>query len=220
MGLHVTLTDVRPVLPPDRVPGLVGEDGRFRADMVPLAFAVALKSGVRRQMAAEIAAQFAAFQATQLPFDHVDAHRHFHLHPMIGVEVIALAREFAVPAIRIPAEPHAVLASIEPNVGRSSRLLAAWVALLRRRARRAGLTTADSTFGLAWSGAMTPPRIAGLMRRLPQGLVEIYTHPATSDDFAGHAAGYRYTEELSALTDADVVLALQRSGHAPGGFSG
>ena len=38
----------------------------------------------RRQLAAEIRAQFAAFAATGLTLDHANAHKHFHLHPTIA----------------------------------------------------------------------------------------------------------------------------------------
>jgi hypothetical protein len=86
-----------------------------------------------------------------------------------------------------------------------------WTALLRARARRAGVTTPDAVFGLRFTGAMTAGRLRGLLDHLPDGLVEIYTHPATSDDFAGHAPGYRYADELRALTDPAVVEALRRS---------
>jgi hypothetical protein len=77
--------------------------------------------------------------------------------------------------------------------------------LLDRRARRAGLQTPAAVFGLAWSGAMTTSRLLGLLRHLPEGRSEIYLHPATTDDFAGHAPGYRYAEELAALIAPDVI---------------
>src|SRR5690242_10542321 len=40
VGLHLTLLEGRPVLPPDKVPGLVGPDGRLSSD--PVRFGVAL----------------------------------------------------------------------------------------------------------------------------------------------------------------------------------
>jgi len=52
-------------------------------------------------------------------------------------------------------------------------------------------------FGLAWSGAMTGARLAGLIRYLPDGVSEIYMHPATGP-YPGSAPGYRYGEELAA----------------------
>ena len=43
-------------------------------------------------------------------------------------------------------------------------------------------------------------RLAGLIEHLPEGLSEIYLHPATGP-YPGSAPGYRYAEELAALTD-------------------
>jgi chitin disaccharide deacetylase len=122
-------------------------------------------------------------------------------------------------ALRVPAEPAATIEALESDVRPASSLgLMPWQKLLRARARRAGLLVPDAVFGLAWSGAMTPDRLAGILGRLPPGLVEIYLHPATSNDFAGSAPGYCYTEELAALTDARCMRALRQSGRRPGGF--
>lgn len=74
-------------------------------------------------------------------------------------------------------------------------------------------------FGLAFSGAMTRSRLAGLIANLPEGVTEIYTHPATSSDFAGAAPGYRYEEELAALTSPDLGRQIEAAGIASGGFS-
>jgi hypothetical protein len=113
-----------------------------------------------------------------------------------------------------------VLAKIEPSARRSSLdPLAPWAALLARRARRAGLRTADAVFGLAWSGAMTETRFCALLGRLPEGCTEIYMHPATSDRFAGHAPGYRYADELAALMAPSAIAAARRPEVALGGYS-
>jgi hypothetical protein len=63
---------------------------------------------------------------------------------------------------------------------------------------------------------MTRDRLLGLIGRLPDGLSEIYLHPATGS-YPGSAPGYRYAEELAALTDPAVVAAA--SGFARGGFA-
>ena len=59
------------------------------------------------------------------------------------------------------------------------------------------------------SGAMTESRVAGLLAHLPDGLTEIYFHPATSNSFRGAAPGYRYTDELAALVAPEIVLAAR-----------
>jgi hypothetical protein len=69
-------------------------------------------------------------------------------------------------------------------------------------------------FGLAWSGAMNTERLRAVIERLPQGLSEIYLHPATRDDWPGHTPGYAYEEELAALTDPVAREIVMRDGIA------
>jgi chitin disaccharide deacetylase len=219
VGLHIVLVEAKPALPPERIPDLVGADGHFRTDMARLGFDIAFRPTVRRQMAAEIAAQFEAFRATGLALDHVNAHKHFHLHPMIAAQMIAIGRKFGARAIRVPTEPVGVVRAIEPSSATmSASLLAQWTKVLRAQARRAGMTMPDAVFGLAWSGAMTSARLKYVLENLPAGVVEIYTHPAIANTFAGHAPGYRYTEEFVALTGPDCIAALRRADHRAGGF--
>ena len=219
VGLHVVLVEAKPALSPELVPDLVGTDGLFRTDMGRLGFDIAFKPRVRRQVAAEITAQFEAFAATGLPLDHVNAHKHFHLHPVIGAALIAIGKKFGTRAIRVPTEPIAVVRGIEPaSATLSALLLAQWTKVLRAQVLRAGMVAPDAVFGLAWSGAMTRERVKSLLERLPPGLIELYTHPATANEFAGHAPGYRYTDELAALTDPDCIAAAQRSAHPLSGF--
>lgn len=218
-GLHVVLLEGTPALPAKEVPALLGRDGRFRTDMVRLSVDIALKPSVRAQLRAEIEAQFLAYRATGLALDHVNAHKHFHLHPAIAREILATGRRFGAPALRVPREPAAVLAAAG-FPGRGLPVVAApWLRLLARRARRAGLRTPDAVFGLAWSGAMSAQRLRGLIPHLPPGLSEIYFHPGTRDGFPGCAPGYRYRGELDALTDPGVVALMRKSDVMLGGFS-
>ena len=200
VGLHLVLVEGDPVLPGARIPDLVGADGRLRTDMVRLAVAIATRAKVRHQVAEEIEAQFGAFAAIGRPLDHVNAHKHFHLHPIIADLVFAAGRRFGLRAVRVPREPADVLRCAGGR-GSSAPIEALMARRLRRRADRAGLVSADAVLGLAWSGAMTAARLAALLRVRPPGVVEIYTHPATSDAFAGCAPGYGYRQELAALCD-------------------
>jgi hopanoid biosynthesis associated protein HpnK len=219
VGLHLVLVEGRPTLPASQVSRLVGADGCFRSDMPALGAAISFNRRARLQLAAEITAQFEAFCATGLALDHCNAHKHFHLHPVIGRLMASIGRRFGVRAVRVPREPLAVLRKIEPSTSRAPSLLItpfAW--LLQRHFRTAGLATADRVFGLRWSGRMTRTRLAGLIRHLPEGLTEFYLHPATGA-YAGSAPGYRYREELEALTAAEIVRACREGTVRLGGFS-
>jgi len=173
---------------------------------------------VKRQMRAEVRAQFEAFRSTGLKLDHVTAHKHFHLHPSILTAILELAKEFGVKAVRAPFEPRAILERIEPAGSRFSAFALA-ARLQRARLKRAGVAAPDQVFGLAWSGAMTTARLAGLIAHLPDGVTEIYAHPATAPGFAGAAPGYRYAEELAALTSPDLRRLIAADGVASGGFA-
>ena len=84
VGLHLVLVDGRPVLAPERVPDLVDSQGLFRQSLLRASIAFLLSPAVRRQLAMEIEAQFDAFARTGLALDHVNAHRHVHLHPVVA----------------------------------------------------------------------------------------------------------------------------------------
>jgi chitin disaccharide deacetylase len=213
VGLHIVLTDGYPVSPASRLPNLVDKFGRFRSDMARSSVRIFLDPTVRRQVAYEIAAQFEAFLATGLQLDHVDCHKHWHLHPTIAGLILDIGQRYGMTALRVPSEPVRVLKRVETQT--SSRL--SWVtstcaALLKARVRRRRLLAADRVFGLAWSGAMTETRVAGLLAHLPDGLTEFYFHPATSNSFSGATPGYRYADELAALVAPGIVSAARSRG--------
>ena len=219
VGLHLVLVGGKPVLPPSAVPDLVDSTGHFRTDMARAGAAMFFLPKVRRQLAAEIEAQFAAFAATGLKLDHVNAHKHFHLHPTIAGEIVKVAAAHGVKGARVPLEPQAVLGKIEDHkVSGVVTLTTPFAKMLRARFRRAGIAAPDSVFGLAWSGAMTADRLAGLIAHLPDGLSEIYMHPATGP-YPGSAPGYQYEGELAALTDPSMPALLAAGGIRTGGFA-
>ena len=155
IGLHVVLIEGTPTLPPEELPDLVDATGYLRTDMARLGLAICVRPAVRAQLRAEIEAQFRAYHATGLALDHVNAHKHFHLHPQVGNDIIAIGRRYGMLALRVPYEPAAVLAEVEPGARGFPEYVAPWTRLLARRARRAGLRAPDYVFGLAWSGAMS-----------------------------------------------------------------
>ncbi|MDB5644792.1 hopanoid biosynthesis-associated protein HpnK, partial [Methylobacterium sp.] len=115
VGLHLVMVEAWPTLPPADLPDLVGADGLIRSDMGRLGLDLALKASARRQLAAEIEAQFEAYRATGLALDHVNAHKHFHVHPLIAGLVLAAGLRHGMRAIRVPRETRAVLRAAEPG---------------------------------------------------------------------------------------------------------
>ena len=206
VGLHLTLVDGRPVLPPERVPDLVDARGAFRAGLGGPAVWVAFSERARRQAQAESEAQMEAFLATGLTLDHLDVHHHFHLHPTVLAIVIELARRHRPGAVRVPLERgvpplrHALIGAI----------MMPWALYARRRLRQAGIVTNDALFGLYDTGAMTEAAWPRIVPRIGPGLTEVYCHPATKSRTT--AMGAAPADELTALLSPFVRAALDRAG--------
>jgi hopanoid biosynthesis associated protein HpnK len=208
VGLHLVVIEGTPMLPAEQIPDLVDAEGRFPSDQFRLGVDYFFRPRVRRQLAAEIRAQFAAFASTGLTLDHANAHKHMHLHPTVGQLMIDIGREFGLRAIRVPSEPPVACG---PARTPGARALKAWSGLLRHQARRAGLLTNDAIFGLGWTGHMTPARVQDLLDALPPGLNEIYFHPATGHDalLRGLMPDYEHAAELEALLSARIPDGVQ-----------
>lgn len=207
VGLHLVLADGRAMLPPSRIPDLVDARGMFNSDMVRNGFRFFFLSHVRRQLAAEIRAQFEAFAATGLRLDHANAHKHFHLHPTILSLMLAIGRDYGLRAIRLPAEP-----GLGP-------WLRPWLALMRRRMDKAGIAHNDHVFGIRHSGGMDEAAMLDILRQLPDGLSEVYLHPATHGNLTDSMADYRHADELAALLSPRVRAAIDERCRLCAGFS-
>jgi hopanoid biosynthesis associated protein HpnK len=219
VGLHLVLLEGRPVLPPSALPHLTNDDGVFPTSPAALGTVIACSRAARRELAAEITAQFAAFRDSGLPLDHCNAHKHFHLHPLVGELIVAIGARFGLHAVRLPLEPAAILRKVaRGGYNAAAAITVPFAMALRRRLAAAGLATADRVFGLRWSGQMTRERLAPLIRHLPEGVSEIYLHPATGP-YPGSARGYRYREEFEALVAPEVIAACRDSRVQLGGFA-
>lgn len=209
VGLHATLVDGKPVLSPDRIPDLLEADGRFTSRVVAIGTRIYFDRKVQAQVRAELRAQFEAYAATGLAFDHVDSHHHYHLHPTVFAMLLELAVEFGVPAIRIPYEPP--LASWKARGDKfGHRMMTGlfhWraTAKMRKAVAKAGLKTNDRVFGFADSGRMDAAHVADFLDHLPDGVTELYCHPATRR-WKDHPMpeDYRMVEEYRALINPAV----------------
>jgi chitin disaccharide deacetylase len=211
VGLHLVLADGHAILPWQAIPDLVHADGCFGSHMARDGARFFLLPRVRRQLAAEIRAQFEAFAATGLPLDHVNAHKHFHLHPTILSLMIAIGRPFGLRAIRLPRE-----AQLAP-------WLRPWLWLLQCRLQSSGIAHNDYMVGLHQSGRLDEAAMLSALGSLPRrGLGELYLHPALRSGVPGGGPGYRHADELAALVSPRVRQArdrLRARGFRFGGFA-
>lgn len=214
VGLHLVVIEGAAVLPHTRLPVITQSDGWFSSSQVGLGVDYFFRPEGRAELAAEITAQFEAFQRTGLTLDHANAHKHMHLHPTVASMMIRIGRTYGLRAIRTPLEPIAPLiaaGTYTDTLGDAA--LRYWTRLLRHQIRSAGMVTNDWCFGLAWSGHMTPDRVSALAAHLPDGVSEIYFHPAThkNDLLQKLMPTYEHVAEYEALCASGFKSGLQHA---------
>ncbi len=203
VGLHITLTAGHSVLPAAQIPDLVDAARQFENNMGMAGVRYFFLPRVRNQLEAEIRAQFEAFRATGLKLDHVNAHRHFHLHPTLASMLLNIGRDYGMKAMRVPYEPTSILnKAAAPDERYTTPIYAPWAWLLGARLRHAGITTNHDVLGLVWSGNMVEQRILSLLPHLREGVTELYFHPAVerTDKLKRLMPDYHHVEEYQALT--------------------
>lgn len=218
VGLHIVLVEGNSVLPPDAIPDLVNARGEFSNHLVRTGFKYFFYPGIRKQLEAEIRAQFKAFQNTGIPLDHVNAHNHLHLHPTVLGLIVKAGKEFGLKAVRLPNEPP-IRSWRASGKGLGSRIITwiflyPWLAIMKRILHRSHIRYNDSLFGMADSGAMSLDLVLRFIQNLPSGITELHFHPATrrSREIDATMPGYLHEDEFRALTSDRLLKALQDAG--------
>jgi hopanoid biosynthesis associated protein HpnK len=221
VGLHLVLADGHAVLTREQIPDLVDAQGRFGQGMWLDGVRYFGLPRVRRQLEAEIRAQFVAFARTGLVLDHVNAHKHFHLHPTLLSMIVRIGREFGMSAVRVPHEP----IWYAGRGGNASAMLASafltpWVALMKARLHGARLLHNDQVFGIAGTGQLDEAMLLEILAKLPHGVTEIYLHPAidTHGPITASMSDYRHSAELAALLSKKVADAVAATAAGRGGY--
>ena len=100
-GVHLTLVDGNPVLPPTEIPSLLMPDGNFFPDHG--AFVKQFLKGKisRKEIRRELAAQTDKVLKAGLTPTHIDSHQHLHMLPGIFPLVLTLAAERNIKRVRI-----------------------------------------------------------------------------------------------------------------------
>jgi hopanoid biosynthesis associated protein HpnK len=225
VGLHLTLVEGYPALPPQVVPDLVGADGAFSTHLAGAGFKFFFVPGIRKQLEAEIRAQFEAFGRTGFVLDHVNAHNHMHLHPTVLGLLLKVGKDFGLKAVRLPNEPP-VRAWKASGKSLGSRLaswtfLYPWMTRMRRMLRDADVRHNDFLFGMSDGGAMTADLTLRFIENLPNGISEFCFHPAMRrcSEIDRTMPLYKHEEEFRALTNLSLHKAVQAVGAQRVAFS-
>ncbi len=206
LGLHLTLTAGRPILPPEEVPDLVTESGTFlpKAQLI-----LRLPRLDMAQVERELRAQVEAFKAlVRQPPDHLDSHHHItYLSPPLAALMIQLARDLSVPIRRpVPGGPggqEQAVRLLKDAVGDlSDAYVEEMIEILNHHAAKSGVPMPDRFVGDFFGERATLGDLLLLLLEVPEGVTELMCHPAEVDDALRATSGYadRRADELAALT--------------------
>ena len=170
IGVHLTLVDGAPMIPPDRVPSLVQGDGRFHDSWRPFIVACLIGRIAMAEIERELTAQIERAVWWGIRPTHLDAHKHVHAYPPVFDIVVRLAERFQIPVVRVPYERTLV-----------DLPLAAWVRRDYATAAAQGIGTPQFV-GRGLTGTMRADSLSDALRRLRPGHTELMVHPGYVDD--------------------------------------
>ena len=214
LGIHFTLVDGFPILPPAEIPSLVDENGVFLPNYGAFSKHYA-KGGVRlAEVRAELSAQIRKIENAGLLIDHADSHQHMHALPGIVEVVIGLCREAKIPALRAPFAPLFAggFGGVGQFIGRVGlSLLAKNAASL---ARKAGLFVPEHFAGIVAGEAVDEAALLAVLKGLKEGTTEVMMHPGTANEELARDCGWRhdFEAELAAILSARAAQILAEEG--------
>ena len=192
VGVHLNLTQGRPICKASQVPSIVTPEGLFYPSPGILARRILSRKVDLRHIENELRNQIQKIVSAGVRITHLDGHKHIHLLPPIFDVVVRLAREFAIQCVRCPIEP-ATSAFGPLQSGRRGRLrmakqfllgralssLAAWQA---EEVAKAGLHRPDRFYGLSQTGFLDLELLERMILEVPDGTSEIMCHPGYVDE--------------------------------------
>lgn len=220
LGVHFTLVDGHPILPPEEIPSLVGSEGDFLPDHTALLKRYLKGSINLEEVRRELAAQLQKVEATGIPISHVDSHQHMHTLPGIIDIVLDLAARAGIRAVRTPRTPlfAGAFGGLGQLVGRLG--LSTLARLAACKAHRRGLLTPDNFAGIVAGEAVSEGELLHLIAHLPQGTTEVMMHPGMKNDVLQEDSGWQhdFEAELAAILSPRVGEALRKAEVKPVNF--
>jgi hopanoid biosynthesis associated protein HpnK len=216
VGVHLNLSDGKPVAPELNVKSLLNKAGEFSLGPEALLFRLTAKSLELNEVETEWDAQIEKVRGTGIHPTHLDGHKHVQMLPGLFAIALRLAKKHGIEAVRVAHEASSLRAALTA-AGESSSVIvkqgvqARGLKLLARDARamaeRAGVATADFFCGIAQTGALTKGGVQQLLASLPEGTTELMCHPGYADtDLQRTATRLQQSRqtELKILTDTGI----------------
>jgi predicted glycoside hydrolase/deacetylase ChbG (UPF0249 family) len=184
LGVHLVFSAWRPLLPSERIPSLVDDDGAFLSQKVLWA---RLEGIQRDELRAELTAQVERFQVlTGRPPDHLDCHHFVHSHPLFFAVYVELAAQWGLP-LRTPFPSEETLSQAAVTVPLIEGLPLSEVRDMMRQDRELvqakGVRHPDHFVGSFYGEeAVTLENLLAILESLREGTTELMCHPGLADE--------------------------------------
>ena len=200
IGIHLVLNEHPPVLPPWEITSLVTKDGRFPSRGRQL-MNMTVDSRTSNDALKEWDAQISKVLASGIRLDHIDGHGHCHAHPRVAGAVVALAKRYGIPHVRMPVEPMSWRGERVSARRFADKLALSSAALCSRRLWRGKLTYPQSFYGFSEGGRLTASAVRRVAHSASPGVSELMVHLGVSNvEPPGLETGYDWEGDLGAVT--------------------
>lgn len=221
VGIHLTLANGNPILPPNEIPSLVTSEGIFHENYV--AFLKKYLSGKISldEVRSELAAQFEKILSTGITLTHVDSHQHLHHVPGIIEIVLDLASKSNIKAMRSADAKifDGELNSVGKFIGRLG--LGSLAKFAAHQAHKKNFVTPEHFAGIVAGESVDENFLLKLISNLQDGTTEVMLHPGTDNKILRDFCQWEhdFETELAAVTSPKVLAALDEKNISAINFS-
>jgi predicted glycoside hydrolase/deacetylase ChbG (UPF0249 family) len=191
VGVHLALAEYPPMSDSGYLRGLARMS--FARAFATLAYASPAQIAlVEREFRMQIEKALAHFRIS-----HLDGHNHVHVHPRLAGVVTRLAKEYSIRYVRLPRERLTFGTGVARYV---QKVMLSSVCTFDTLTFRAALRWPNDFHGFSEGGGLTREKLVRILRRLRPGVNELMCHVGTENDDPPFSIGYRWLDELNAIT--------------------
>ena len=210
VGIHFTLANGNPILPPNEIPSLVTSEGIFHGDYIKFLKRYLSGKISLSEVRSELAAQLEKILNTGLTLTHFDSHQHLHHIPGIIEIVLELAAAKNISAMRVANTKlfDGELDSLGKFIGRLG--LGSLAKFAAHLAHKKNFATPEHFAGIVAGESVNENFMLKLIENFREGTTEIMLHPGTDNKILQDFCQWEhdFEEELAAVTSPKVLNAL------------
>jgi predicted glycoside hydrolase/deacetylase ChbG (UPF0249 family) len=225
-GLHLNLTEGKPVSHYERIPSLAGPIGFLYHHPFELLIGILRRRVSETDLQREIGAQVEKALKSGVAISHIDGHKHVHVLPHVFRLICKIGPGYGITAVRSTMErTPKLLLLVARNLGSAHRILKQYVfskVLCAGFARatsygQSPFTSPCRFYGITQTGYLDITAFADILNQLEDGVSEVMCHPGYVDEDLRRTPTrlhHQREHELELLTGREIRDLLSQAGIA------